>query len=225
MELDEALRTTGAVRDFTDRAVDDAVLARVLDTARFAPSGANAQAWRIVVIKDPDKRRRLRDCYLRGAADYLALMTAGLRPWSPTNDREAEARALATENSVTVGGFAQHFNEAPVLLALFADLSMLAAVDRDADRYTFAGGASIYPFAWSILLAARAEDLGGVITTIAIREEPQVKELLGAPGPLALAAVIALGYPVRQPRRLRRQPVSSFATVDSIDGQVFGGPL
>jgi nitroreductase len=223
MELGLALRTTGAVRDFTDRAVDDAVLARILDTARFAPSGANAQAWRIVVIKDPDKRRRLRDCYLRGSADYLALMTAGLRPWAPTNDREAEALALATENTVVPGGFAQHFDEAPVLLALFADLSMLAAIDRDADRYTFAGGASIYPFAWSILLAARDEELGGVITTIAIREESQVKELLGAPGPLALAAVIALGYPVRRPRRLRREPVTSFATVDSIDGPVFGG--
>ena len=224
MELNEALRTTGAVRDFTDQAVDDAVLARVLDTARFAPSGANAQAWRIVVIKDPDRRRRLRDCYLRGSRDYLAFSVAGLRPWAPTNDRDAEARALAAENPAAPGGLAERFDEAPVLLALFADLSMLAAVDRDADRYTFAGGASIYPFAWSILLAAHDEGLGGVITTIAIREEEQVKALLSAPDPLALAAVIALGYPVRRPRRLRRQPVASFASVDSIDGPVFGPP-
>jgi nitroreductase len=222
MELTDALRTTGAVREFTDHAVDDAVLARVLETARFAPSGGNAQAWRVVVVKDSANRRRLRDCYLRGSRDYMALLAAGLRPWAPTNDRNAEARALAAENSSSVGGFAEKFHEAPVLLALFADLSMLAAVDRDADRYTFAGGASIYPFAWSILLAARDEGLGGVITTIAIREEPQVKALLGAPDRLALAAVIALGYPVRQPRGLRRQPVSSFATVDSIDGPTFG---
>ena len=68
------------------------------------------------------------------------------------------------------------------------------------------------------------EGLGGVITTIAIREEEQVKALLSAPDPLALAAVIALGYPVRRPRRLRRQPVASFASVDSIDGPVFGPP-
>ena len=228
MELNDALRTTGAIRDFTDQAVDDAVLARVLDTARFAPSGANAQAWRIVVIKDRDKRRRLRDCYLRGSRDYLAMVTAGLRPWAPTNDRDAEAAALAAEKgaetAATPGGLAEHFDEAPVLLALFADLSMLAAVDRDADRYTFAGGASIYPFAWSILLAAHDEGLGGVITTIAIREEEQVKALLGAPDPMALAAVIALGYPVRRPTRLRRQPVASFASVDSIDGPIFGPP-
>jgi len=223
LSLNEALRTTGAIRDFTDRAVDDVVLTRVLDTARFAPSGGNAQAWRVVVVKDSTNRRRLRDCYLRGSRDYLALLAAGLRPWAPTSDRDAEARALAADERVTAaGGFGEKIDEAPVLLALFADLSMLAAVDRDADRYTFAGGASLYPFAWSILLAARDEGLGGVITTIAIREEPQIKALLGAADPLALAAVIALGYPVRQPRRLRRQPVSSFATVDSIDGPTFG---
>jgi nitroreductase len=221
LSLAEALRTTGAVRDFTDRPVDDAVLARVLDTARFAPSGSNAQAWRVVVVKDHANRRRLRDCYLQGSRDYLALAAAGLRPWAPTNDRDAEARALATGNAAAPGVFAQKFDQAPVLLALFADLSMLAAIDRDADRYTFAAGASIYPFAWNVLLAARDEGLGGVITTIAIREEGQVKTILGAADPLALAAVIALGYPVRQPRRLRRAPVSSFVTVDSIDGPVF----
>jgi nitroreductase len=222
MELNEALRTTGAIRDFTDQAVDDAVLERVLDTARFAPSGSNAQAWHVVVVKDPERRRRLRDFYLSGFKDYMALTAAGLRPWAPTNDRDAEARALAAENPSAAGGLAEHLDEAPVLLALFADLSMLAAIDRDADRYTFAGGASIYPFAWSILLAAHDEGLGGVITTIAIREEPQVKALLGAHDPLALAAVIVLGYPVHRPRRLRRQPVGSFATVDSIDGLAFG---
>ncbi len=53
MDLIETLRSTGTVREFTDEPVDDAVLARVLDTARFAPSGANAQAWRVVVVKDP----------------------------------------------------------------------------------------------------------------------------------------------------------------------------
>ena len=78
----------------------------------------------------------------------------------------------------------------------------LATVDRDLPRYGIAGGASIYPFAWNLLLAARAEGLGGVITTIAVRREDDVKALLGAPDELALAAVIALGHPVRQPRRL-----------------------
>ncbi|MCB0943510.1 MAG: nitroreductase family protein, partial [Mycobacterium sp.] len=139
---------------------------------------------------------------------------------------QAAALAVASEQaaaSAVAGGLAAHLDEAPVLLALFADLSALAAVDRDLDRYSFAGGASIYPFAWNVLLAARAEGLGGVITTMLIREEGAVKELLGAPDPLALAAVIALGHPVHQTRQLQRRPVPAFTTVDRVDGTPFPG--
>lgn len=227
MDLIDTLRSTGAVREFTAAPVDDAVVARILDSARFAPSGANAQAWRVVVVKDPVIRTRLRDLYLPGWADYLTMSAAGLRPWAPVNDPRAEAAALAAGSGQpgppVDGGLAGHLDEAPVLLALFADLSALAAVDRDLDRYSFAGGASVYPFAWNVLLAARAEGLGGVITTMLIREENEVKELLGAPDPLALAAVIALGHPVHQPRRLRRNPVAAFTTVDRVDGTPFPG--
>lgn len=229
MDLIDALRTTGATREFTDDPVDDATLARILDTARFAPSGGNAQSWRVVVVRDPERRRALRDLYLDGWYDYLAMGAAGLRPWSPINDREAEADAvraaptLAAEAAASGGGFAEHLDEVPVLLAIWSDLGGLAAVDRELDRYTFAGGASIYPFAWNILLAARAEGLGGVITTMCVRREDDVRELLGAPAHLALAAVVALGHPTHQPRRLRREPVASFTTIDTVAGSPFPG--
>jgi nitroreductase len=224
IDLVRALRTTGAVREYRDDPVPDAVLARVLDNARFAPSGGNQQGWHVVVVQDPATRRGLRDLYLPGWHDYLTLSAAGIRPWAPTNDRAAEQAVLrqaAPTTAAGAGGFAESLDRAPVLLALFVDLSVLAAVDRDGDRYPFAGGASVYPFAWSILLAGRAEGLGGVITTMVIRREPEVKALLGAPDRFALAAVIAMGYPVRQPRRLTRAPVEAFATVDTVAGRPF----
>jgi nitroreductase len=112
-----------------------------------------------------------------------------------------------------------------VLLALLADLRSLAAIDRGFSRYTLVGGASIYPFAWSILLAAHAEGLGGVLTTVAIREEGAIERLLGAPPELCVAGVMALGYPHRKrATRLRRNPVEAFATVDRVDGEPFVGP-
>src|SRR5690606_8571824 len=95
MDLLDALRTTGAIREFTPEPVPDDVVARILDTARFAPSGGNRQAWHVVVVKDAGTRRRLRDLYLEGWYPYLAMTAAGLTPWSPLNDREAEARAVA----------------------------------------------------------------------------------------------------------------------------------
>lgn len=227
MELLDALRTTGAVRDFRDEPVPDEVLARVLDTARFAPSGGNAQAWHVVIVQDPATRRSLRDLYLDGWYPYLAMTAAGLRPWSPLNEPADEVAALPAATDIAAaadasgGGFAEHLDQVPVLLAVLVDLGGLAAVDRDLGRYTFAGGASVYPFCWNLLLAARQEGLAGVITTMCVRREPEVLDLLGAPAGLALAAVVALGHPVRQPRRLRRGPVDSFTTIDRVDGPAF----
>jgi nitroreductase len=217
MDLLQTLRTTGAVRDFLPDPVPADVVARVLDTARFAPSGGNRQGWRVVVVDDPAKRRALRDLYLPGWYEYLAMRAAGLTPWAPITDRVREAEAVASARPIETG-FAEHLDEVPVLLVVFADLRALAAVDRDGDRYQFAGGASVYPFAWSVLLAGRAEGLAGVITTMPIREEAKVKALFDAPDELAVAAVIAMGKPVKQPTRLTRAPVESFATVDSFSG-------
>jgi nitroreductase len=219
MDLLDALRTTGAVRSFLPEPVSDEVLWRILDTARFAPSGGNAQGWRVLVVKDLAKRRALRDLYLPHWYDYLALRSAGLRPWSPVNDPADEAAVLArgAPPMVDPTGFAEHLDEVPVLLALFVDLGALAATDRELERYSFVGGASLYPFAWNLLLAARAEGLGGLMTTLAVREEPAAKALFDAPDHCAFAGVLALGHPVRQPRRLTREPVEHFAFVDSFD--------
>jgi nitroreductase len=230
MDLVETLRSTGAVRAFEPEAVPDDVVARLLDTARFAPNGGNRQAWRVIDVRDPARRRGLRDCYLTGWYQYLAMGGAGLTPWAPVTDRAAEeaalagAQALADAAAAGPGGFAEHLDEAPVLLVLLADLRRLAAVDRDLDRYTLVGGASIYPFAWSILLAARAEGLAGVMTTMATWREDDVRRLLGIPDEFAVAGVLALGRPVHQPTRLRREPVPSFATVDRFDGPPIEAP-
>jgi nitroreductase len=97
-------------------------------------------------------------------------------------------------------------------------------VFRELDCYAYGGEGASCRHALNIGLVARAERLGGVLTTMLIRQEDAVKQLLGAPEQWALAAGIALGHPVRQPRRLRRAPVGSFATVDRVDGAVLEGP-
>jgi nitroreductase len=230
VDLVETLRTTGAVRAFRPEPVPEEMLWRVLDTARFAPSGGNRQAWRVVVLRDPEVRLALRQIYQKGWYQYLAMGAAGLVPWAPVTDRAAERTALAAAEALAEaaaagpGGFAEHLEDVPVLLVLLADLRALAAVDRDLDRYTLVGGASIYPFAWSILLAARAEGLAGVMTTMATRHEDEVRTLLAVPDDFAVAGVLALGWPVHQPTKLRRADVADFTRVDRFDGPALAGP-
>jgi nitroreductase len=230
MDLVDALRTTGSVREFEPEPVSDAVIRRILDTARFAPNGGNRQAWRVIVVNDAAIRARLRDLYLIGWYEYLAQLEAGLTPFAPLTDRAAEARANEQAPAIAQrsaggasAGFAEHLDRSPVLLVVLADLRQLAAVDRDLDRYTLVGGASVFPFAWSVLLAARAEGLGGVITTMVTRQEPAAKQLLGVPEELCVAAMLALGRPVHQPTRLTRKPVDSFTTVDHFEGAPLSG--
>jgi nitroreductase len=234
LDLIEALRTTGAVREFLPEPIDDAVLYRLLETARFAPNGGNRQAWRVIVVKDPEARRALRDLYLAGWWEYLSVISAGLVPWAPVTDRAAEAeavshahefaeRAAAAAAAGKPPGFAETLEGAPALLLVVADLSALAALDRDLDRYTLVGGASVYPFAWNILLAARTEGLGGVITTMVVRREEDVRRLFSIPETCAVAALMVLGRPVAAARRLRRRPVEEFTWVDRYRGAAFDG--
>lgn len=230
LDLVDALRSTGAVRSFEDRPVDRATVARILDTARFAPNGGNQQAWHVVVVEDAATRSAIRDLYVPGWIEYLEQRAAGLQPWAPIGDHDAEAAAIERarqrldDGTAEPGDFAVGFDRVPLMLVVLADLRKLAATDRDLDRYTLVGGASIYPFVWSILLAGRAEGLGGVVTTMTVTREPEVKALLGAPPELAIAAVVAMGHPTHQPTRLRRDPVETFATVDRVDGAPITGP-
>ena len=63
---------------------------------------------------------------------------------------------------------------APVVLVVCVDLRAVAALDKDLERVGVVAGASVYPFVWNILLAARNEGFGGTITTMAIAEVPSV---------------------------------------------------
>jgi nitroreductase len=155
-------------------------------------------------------------------------------PWAPVTDRVAEAEAAAhapalreqaaSQTAAGSPGMAEALDLAPAVLLVVADLTALAAVDRDHDRYTFAGGASIYPFTWNLLLAARSEGLGGVITTMAIRREDEMRRLFSIPETSAIAAVVVLGRPVAAARRLRRLPVEEFTWVDGYGAAPFQSP-
>lgn len=94
-------------------------------------------------------------------------------------------------------------------------------VDNGLGRQSIVGGGSIYPFGHNILLAARNEGLGGVLTSVLARQEPAVKELIGIPEGHGLAGLIALGHPERIVTKLRRRAVEEFAAFDRFDGSPF----
>jgi len=226
VELYEAMRTTPATRAFTDEPVDDAVLFRMLDNARFAPNGGNRQGWRVIVLRDPATRVRIRELYQLGWREYVEHVRRGLVPFAPTDAGRwtgpaidlAAAREIPAPNE-----FGDHLEHVPVLLLIVAELGALATVDNGLDRQSIIGGGSIYPFCHNVLLAARNEGLGGVLTSVLMRQEPAVRELLGIPEGFAVAGLMALGHPQKVITKLRRDPVERFTVVDRFDGPSFSG--
>ena len=219
MDLYEAMRTAFAARDFTGEPVPDEVLHRILENARFAPSGGNRQGWHVIVVRDPAKRAALGPLIEPTFKRYLAEVRAGANPFNVV--APARVDQAAVEATRIPPGFVESLVHAPVLLLVTVDLSVVAAMDQDLPRIGVVPGASIYPFVWNILLAARNEGLGGVLTTFLVAQEAPAKALFGIPDNHALAAMVPIGRPVRQLTRLRRRPVEAFATVDGFDGATF----
>ncbi|WIM87410.1 nitroreductase family protein [Candidatus Mycobacterium wuenschmannii] len=219
MDLYDVMRTTFAAREYTDDPLPDDVLERILDNARFAPSGGNRQGAHVVVIRDRATREALVELSLTGARRYAAQMANGESPWNPLHEPGPTPEQIAATD--VPAQFTSPFVNAAVVLAVCVNLEVVAAMDQYLDRIGVISGGSVYPLVWNILLAARNEGFGGTISTMAVAEEPKVRELLGMPETYALAAFLPLGKPVKQLTKLRRASVAELASRERFDGEPF----
>ncbi len=210
MELMDVMMTSGTCRFFEADEVPGDVLARVLDAARWAPTGGNRQGVRFVAVRDLSKRRQLAEWYRETWAPYAARSRASLeRAGAPTGILDRAQH------------FADHLEDIPVLLVVCAQWDAIYPTDHELGRISVVGGCSIYPAVQNVLLKAREEGLGAALTTLLCRYEPQVKELLSIPDGVITAAHVALGWPSKPlPQKLSRRPVSDYAFLDT-----FGEPL
>jgi nitroreductase len=207
-ELYEVMRGTPSTRRFKPDPVPRELLERVLENARFAPSGGNRQGWRVIVIADPDTRRRLRELYTEPWERYME-QTGGRAALDAGPDSGLSPARLRSLRAAA--DYAHHFDEVPVHLIVCVELGALAITDSELDRPSIVGGASIYPFVHNILLGLRNEGLGASFTTLLVPAEPEVRELLGIPGDVAMAGHISVGYRDNPwPQKLSRKPVSDF---------------
>jgi len=217
MELYDVMRTTFAAREFTDDPLPDSTLFKILDTARFAPSGGNRQGWRVLVVRDRATREALAALTVPVAKRYAAQVQAGENPWNTIDPTSVDAATI--ERTPAPPRLTEPLLRAPVVLVVCVDLQVVASMDQDLERVGVVSGGSVYPFAWNILLAARHEGFGGTITTLTVAQEPKVQELLGIPRHVAVCAIMPLGRPVKQLMKLKRKAVAEFAMLER-----WGGP-
>jgi len=201
------MRCAPTSRRFKPEPVPREALVRVLDSARFAPSGGNRQGWRVVVVEDAERRAALRDLYLPHWRSYLELTGAAQMLSEPESFEAGRVRTVRRADD-----YARTLDQVPLHLVIGVRLEDLAVTDAQLPRQSIVGGASVYPFVQNVLLGLRGEGLGAALTTLLVPAESEVKRLLEIPDEIAIAAHIGVGYRADPwPAQLARRPVEDFA--------------
>lgn len=215
MDLYQAMRTTPSCRYFEPDPVDPAILNRIFDHARFASSGGNRQGWRVVAVTDAGLKSSIGELHRRQWSQYVDHAREGVVGYQGDGSGALMEHGTdyAKKRLDRTDDFSSRLEDVPVLLVFYTDLSTLAITDKDLERPSIVGGGSIYTFVQNVLLACTSEGLGSALTTLLCAEQPEVDELLGVEEGMALAALVAVGWPVKEKQytKLSRKPVTDFA--------------
>jgi len=201
----EGITTTRAIRRYRDEPVPDDVLRAILFAATRAPSGSNRQPFRFVVLRDGPKARQAKEL----------IATSAQRVWGSKRETDDYDRGSGrTDNSPkarmarTMSEYVEHFAGVPVLI-----LPCLVRYRPPNEME----GASIYPACQNLLLAARALGYGGVLTGFHYAVIDELRELLGIPEGVFMAATITIGRPVGKHGPVRRRPIAELVFDDEWD--------
>ncbi len=194
---DELLTTTRAVRKRLDltRPVEREIIQECISIAQQAPTGSNLQAWRFLVITDPDKRGAIGALFQRAAKAYLARAKSG--------ERIKESVSFLSD----------HISEVPV--------HVIPCITRRPEGMSFASQAalwcSVIPAAWSFMLAARARGLGSTFTSFHLSYEEEAAKILGIPYKEVMqAALLPVAYTKGTDfKPARRKPLSTMVYWDT----------
>ena len=194
LSIDELLTTTRTVRKRLDlaRPVPAELVRECLEIALQAPSGSNRQGWEWVVVTDPAKRAAIGEYYGRSVRAYRSSQEANAAAGNryPDDPRRAATQDRISDSSAYLG---EHLGEVPVHVLPCIRVGPGGPAGLPGGSQAGLWG-SILPAAWSYMLAARARGLGTAWTTLHLRYEAEVAEILGLPGDVAQAALIPTAY-------------------------------
>ncbi len=183
MDIDQAIRGRRSVRRYRPDPVDDKTVEAILDAARWAPSWANSQCWRFVVVRDAATRAKL--------ASTLFGVGSG-RPNRAAEGLTTAPVAIVVCAQIGQAGFS-HGEEKP-----------RAITDKGDYWYMFDAGLAMQ----NLCLATHARGLGTVI--IGAFDAKAAGEVLGVPDGFTVVALTPLGHPDETPAvRPRRELADS----------------
>ena len=198
----EGMATTRSIRRFRPDTIPGDLLRSVLKAAIWAPSCSNMQNCRLLVVRDPEKRRQIGEFYRTAFLEFY-----------PRENLATETDPSRQRMMAGAIYLADHMGTEPPVLVLFCRDT--PSVSQPGGYQDWTRGSSIYPAVQNLLLAARASGLGGCLTTLHLRYEAEIKALLGIPNGFDTYALVPLGYPRDKFGPLRRRAVEEVTYLDA----------
>jgi nitroreductase len=186
MEVLEAIKTRRSIRHQKPDPVDDETLQKVLEAARWAPSWANTQCWRFIVVRDSSIKAALANTFNKMKRDDAPV------------DNPATKAVL----------------QAPVSIVVCAKLGRSGCL-RDGTFATDKGDWFMFDAALAmqnLVLAAHALGLGTVI--IGSLDAKKAADILEVPEGYCVVAMTPLGFPERESRVTPRKELSEIVFYD-----------
>jgi len=196
MNINEAISQRHSTRAFLNKEVAVDKINRILDVARYSPSGANTQPWQVIVVSGGSKNKlqhAIEQAFNSGVTSQISYKYYPVN-WQPIYKKRRHLCGLQLYQSLNIARtdsearkaqWAANYRafDAPIMLLFFIDKAMETGSFLDYGM-----------FLQSIMLAAMEEDLA-TCPQAALAEYPQiVQDTLGYSNNMTLICGMALGY-------------------------------
>jgi nitroreductase len=182
-----------SIRRFKPDPIPDEYVDKILDVARWAPSGFNMQPWEFVVVRKPELRKKIVE-YIQAYWAQVGSMEAARESW--------QGKPWKASGVLDAG---MDFTTAPVFIILYGDprtragLPMGVRYDSNRCSLIFTSGLAstfLYMHLAATTLGLASQWVSAITTPFA---SVMTKHLLGIPPEMETFDMIALGYPALQP--------------------------
>ena len=190
MDVKEAIGKRKSIRQYDDGPVSPQVVAEVLDAARRAPSGCNAQPWRFVVVQDRETVQTLQQheafpqSFVYSAP--VLIVCCG--------DPAAYSGKYGGENQVAEGTVPEDTEQRKAMFSIVEGKPVVRTI-RDVSIA-------------SAFMVLRATELGLGTSYIGLINEEALREVLAIPEGLLILFVVAMGYTTHAPLATPRKALN-----------------
>ena len=186
MELKQAICDRRSIRKYEDKEVPAELVLELLEAARQAPSSANCQPWRFVVVRSEEKRNALREGTVRFAADAPLVIACCV-------DLDSFRNIGALAKEMHANGMYDGVDNTTKVYDEFVRTEAPLTESALKSYLMFNSGFAMEN------LCLRAHDLGLGTCIVAMFNQQVVREILELPEDIVITSLISVGYPAQDP--------------------------